>query len=303
MLGQNVFLDYDQRGLDDQYNNRKRFPYQKHFAQWAQWSEETRQKLPAFLDVSFGPDAKQTVDIFPAANAGAPIYLFIHGGYWYSLDKSDYSFVAEGMRPHGIATVINNYRLAPTSSMDEIVDDNRAMIAWLWHNAEKYGCDRDRIYICGHSAGAHLGAMLMATDWPRFDPEMPADVIKGACLIGGIYDLEPIRLSFLNAELHLTDECASRNSPILQSFPTSAPALFVVAVDEAPEFHRQSGCMHDFFCKSGHPSELITPEGLNHYNVADQLIRADSELVGRQLQHMRLAHENLHALEGKFSSI
>ena len=123
--------------------------------------------------------------------------MFIHGGYWYSLDKSDYSYVAQAMRPHGIATAVT-IRPRSAHDMDEIVRQNRAALAWLSRNAAAHGCDRDRIYVAGHSAGGHLAALLMATDWPRFSPGLPVDLVKGACAIGGIFDLEPIRLSFLN---------------------------------------------------------------------------------------------------------
>src|SRR5690606_5694007 len=110
---QRVFRDFNQDELDAQYNNRARFPdYKEHFESWTRWSEETRKRLPCKLDVAFGDSELERVDIFPAEERRAPIYVFIHGGYWYSLDKSHYSYVAEGMRPHGITTVVNNFELA-----------------------------------------------------------------------------------------------------------------------------------------------------------------------------------------------
>jgi len=123
---QRIFLDYDQAALDAQYNNRARWPdYKVHFENWGKWSAETRSKLPCHPDLAFGPDPMERLDILPAAEdssrRGAPLYVFIHGGYWYSLDKADYSYVAEGFRPHGIATAVNNFGLAPDYTMDEIV--------------------------------------------------------------------------------------------------------------------------------------------------------------------------------------
>lgn len=288
MSAEMIFRGYDQASLDDQYNNRKRFPeFSNHFKQWSDWSQETRRMLPCKTDVAFGKGEHERLDIFPAeGGGGTPIYLMIHGGYWYSLDKSDYSFIAEGMRPHGVTTVVSNYGLAPTFNMDEIVDQNRAVIAWIWKNASSFGADANQIYICGHSAGAHLAAMLIATDWPTYDPAIPVVPLKGACLIGGIFDLEPIRRSFLNEKLNLTSAQVRRNSPLDQRYEVGVPIMLVVAADEAPEFHRQSREMHDYWRSLGFQSELHVPDGLNHYNVANQLISPESDLVNMQLRHM-----------------
>jgi len=292
-----IFLDYDQAGLDAQYNNRVRWPdYKEHFAHWRTWSEETCRTLPCHLDLAFGPDPMEKLDILPAAPAadgrGAPFYVFIHGGYWYSLDKADYSYVAEGFRPHGVATAVNNFGLAPDTTMDEIVRQNRAALAWLWRNARTYGSDPDRIYVCGHSAGGHLAVMLLATDWPAFGPGLPADLVKGACSIGGLFDMEPIRLSYLNKTLKMSPEEANRNAPLLQRYPVSAPLSLVVAVDESPEYHRQSQAMADLWRKLGYPVDLLVPPGLNHFDVVNQLRDPDCELVKVQLAEMKKAFKN-----------
>ena len=289
-----IFLDYDQAGLDAQYNNRVRWPdFKEHFANWRIWSGETCRTLPCHLDLAFGPDPMEKLDILPAAPApggrGAPLYVFIHGGYWYSLDKADYSYVAEGFRPHGIATAVNNFGLAPDTTMDEIVRQNRAALAWLWRNARTYGVDPDRIYVCGHSAGGHLAVMLLATDWPAFGPGLPAGLVKGACSIGGLFDMEPIRLSYLNKTLRMSPEEASRNAPLLQRYPVSAPLSLVVAVDETPEYHRQSQAMADLWRKLGYPVDLLVPAGLNHFDVVNQLRDPACELVKVQLAEMKEA--------------
>ena len=152
-----VWRGYDREALDAQYNNRKRFPnYTGHFDAWQHWSRETRAAIPGHLDCAFGTSPVERLDIFPAAAPGAPIYVFIHGGYWYSLDKDDYSYVAEGMRPHGFATAVNNFGLAPDWDMDAIVAQNRAAIAWLWRNAAAHGGDPSRIHVAGHSAGSSI---------------------------------------------------------------------------------------------------------------------------------------------------
>jgi arylformamidase len=282
-----IYRGYDQSGLDAQYNNRARFPnFTGHFEAWQRWSTATRAVLPGALDLAFGATPPERLDLFPAERAGAPIYVFIHGGYWYSLDKSHYSYVAEGMRPHGFATAVTNFGLAPDHDMDEIVRQNRAALAWLWRNAAAHGGDPSRIYVAGHSAGGHLAAMLLATDWPAFAPDLPPAVVKGACAIGGIFDLEPIRLSFLNAKLRLTPAQVAAHSPLCCDYPGPAPLLLVVAADESAEFHRQSREMAAFWQARGYPVELVVPEGLDHFDVVNQLRDPACALVELQLRHI-----------------
>jgi len=288
-----IFREYDQAALDVQYNNRARYPdFKEHFESWGKWSEAARAELPGKLDVSFGPTPIEAVDIFPAAQPLSPIYLFIHGGYWYSLDKSDYSYVAKGMRPHGVTTVVNNFGLAPDHNMDTIVAQNRSALAWLWKNAESFGGDRERIYVCGHSAGGHLGAMLLATDWTSFDPELPMDPVKGVCAIGGIFDLEPIRLSFLNQKLHLTPEHVKKYSPLSLRYCAPAPLSLVVAVNESDEFHRQSKQMREHWRSLGWGVELLVPPDLDHFSVVNDLIDPRGMLVRHQLEQMKLAFKS-----------
>jgi arylformamidase len=285
-----VWRDYDQAGLDAQYNNRKRFPdYIDRFAAWAEWSKGSRAKLTCHLDLAFGDQDSEKLDIFPAAEAGAPLYVFIHGGYWYSLDKSDHSYVAEGMVPHGVATAVNNYVLAPNADMDEIVRQNRAALAWLWRNAGDYGVDPDRIYVTGHSAGGHLATMLLATDWPAFGDGLPPDLVKGACAISGLFELEPIYRSYLNDTLKLDADMAARNSPALQTYPNPSPLFLVLGEDESPEYHRQSEDMAAKWRALGYPCDTLVPKDLDHFAIVDCLIDPDADLVKAQLAAMKQA--------------
>lgn len=283
-----VYLDYDQDGLDAQYNNRVRFPeYAEHFANWRTWSDQARAEMPVHLDVPFGDDPSERLDVFPAARRDAPIYIFIHGGYWYSLDKADYSYVARGMAPHGVMTVVPNHGLAPGYRMDEIVRQSRAALAWLWHHAADYGGDRERIYVAGHSAGGHLGMMQLGTDWPKFDHqfdgEVSGDLIKGTCTISGIFDLEPIRLSYLNRTLTLDAAEAARNSPLSLNYPPKTPLMMVVGDLESAEYQRQNHAMAARWRALGAPLDWVAPQGLNHFNLVNQLINPESDLVRAQL--------------------
>ena len=163
-----VFGDYDQAGLDGEYDNRTKVPESMDMLQsFAAQSAELRDVMPAQLGVSFGPDGEEVLDIFPApaGTAGpAPIQVFIHGGYWKMMTKDEFSYVARAFTPRGCATVVVNYGLIPAVDMDELVRQCRAAMAWTYRNADTFGGDRERIFVSGHSAGGHLVAMMMATD-------------------------------------------------------------------------------------------------------------------------------------------
>lgn len=290
MAGDPIYRGYDQATLDLQYNNRARMPqYVEYFAQWEAWSAETRERLPAQLDVPYGELPVETLDIFPAEQPDAPIQIMIHGGYWYSLDKYHDSFVAEGFRPHGVTTVVPNYGLAPDYRMDEIVRQNRAAAAWIWRNARSFGGDPSKIYSIGQSAGGHLVAMLLATDWPAFGDDLPVDLVKGGVSISGIYDMEPIQLCYLNDKVGMDVEEARRNSPIEQRYPVSAPFMFVSGDIESDEYARQAEAMLAIWDKHGYPSQHIELPGFNHFTMAHQLKDPESELTRAVMTQMGIA--------------
>ena len=272
MNGEAIYRGYDRAALDAQYNNRARIPeYVDYFDRWLAWSAETRAALPGPRDVAYGDLSVETLDIFLAEQPGAPILVMIHGGYWYSLDKHHDSFVAEGCRPHGVATVVINYGLAPDYRMDEIVRQNRAAAAWVWRNAESFGGDASRIHALGQSAGGHLAAMLLATDWPAFGADLAADLIKSAISISGIYDLEPIRLCYLNDKVGLDQAEARRNSPVEQRYPVAAPLMLVSGDIESEEYERQAEAMAAVWEAHGYPLSWLALPGYNHFTMADQL--------------------------------
>ena len=285
MSDQRVFRGYGQSELDRQYNNRRRFPrYEELFQSWREWSAAARTRFRASLDLPYGSKPTERLDVFPADRAMAPIYVFLHGGYWQSLDKRDYSFVAEGMIPNGVTSVVPNFALAPASGMDEIVRQCRAAIAWLWQHARDMGGDPDRIYVGGHSAGGHLATMLLATDWPSFAPELPARLIKGACAISGLFDMEPIRLSYLNDTLGMSKEISERNDPLLQRYPVPASLMIVLGDEESEEYFRQVVAMADVWTRLGYPLEVRLEKRRDHFDVVHDLRLPASDLVRAQLR-------------------
>ena len=290
MAGEAIYRGYDRAALDAQYNNRARIPhYGDYFERWLAWSAQTRAALPGGRDVSYGDLPVETLDIFPAERPGAPVLIMVHGGYWYSLDKHHDSFVAEGLRPHGVATVVINYGLAPAHRMDEIVRQNRAACAWVWRNAATFGGDRTRIHALGQSAGGHLAAMLLATDWPAFGADLPADLVKSAVSISGIYDLEPIRLCYLNEALAMDEAAARRNSPVAQRYPLAAPLMLVSGDIESEEYARQAAAMAGVWEAQGYPLRRLELPGFNHFTMADQLRDSASDLTRATVALMGIA--------------
>jgi arylformamidase len=185
-------------------------------------------------------------------------------------------------------TVVPNFALAPQSGMDEIVRQNRAAIAWLWQHAHAYGGDPSRIYVGGHSAGGHLAVMLLATDWPRFAAGLPEGLVKGACAISGLFDLEPIRLCYLKDTLGMTKEVAERNDPLRQHYPVAAPLTIVLGDDESEEYYRQVVAMAGRWSKFGYPLEVRLEEGRDHFDVVNDLRQPTADLVRAQLRHFAL---------------
>ena len=246
---------------------------------YAKKSEEVRAKLEHHLDVPFGPTLAEHLDLYPAPGTEqtAPILVYLHGGYWRSRTSEEFGFVARGPASRGVATVVVNYALCPEVTIDEIVRQVRAALVWTYKNATSFGGNPQRIHVAGHSAGGHLTAMLLMTDWEG-KYRLPGNLIKGACAISGLFDLAPFPYTFLQPKLQLTWDQVLRNSPILH-LPNKAPPLLVAyGEDEPAELRRQSG---DFFAAwktKGLSASLLPLPGKNHYDVIDGFLDAESPL-------------------------
>ena len=239
-----------------------------------------RSRLPRHLDIPFGPTRAETLDIFPAAPSGpggAPVFVFIHGGYWRALSSKDFSGVALGLHARGITTVVVNYALCPFVTIDEIVRQVRAAVAWTVRHIAEFGGDPARIGVGGHSAGGHLTAMCLQTEWAR-DYGLAQDPIQAALMISGIYDIAPLRYSYLQPMIQLDDGCIRRNSPAFSARPSPTPAWITWGGNETSEFARQSAVMHAAWGAQGNTGPLRPIEGADHFTVIRGFESADSAL-------------------------
>ena len=276
-----------QEELDAQYDPERTVPDPGVYAEfYERESERLRLERDHSLDVPFGPTLAEHVDIYPAGPS-APVLVYVHGGYWRARTGREFGFVARGPVSRGVATVVPNYELCPRVTIDEIVRQARAALAWTYKNAESFGGDPDRIHVAGHSAGGHLVAMLLTTDWEG-TYGLPNDTIKGATVISGLFDLAPFPYTFLQPKLQLTWDEVRRNSPILHLPAVSPPLLVAYGGDETDEFKRQSEAFLGAWGAKGLPGERLVLPGKNHYDVIDGFLDAGSPLLSAIFGRMGL---------------
>ena len=254
-----------QAQLDAQYNPAIKLPDPtapaKHYV--AQ-SALARQTLRCVLDVPYGPTLAETLDIFSADVPNAPVFVFIHGGYWRAFSSKEFSCVALGLQPLGITTVVVNYALCPYVTLDEITRQVRAAVAWTHRHIAAYGSDPARLALGGHSAGAHLTAMCLQTRWVE-DYGLPADPLAAAVLVSGIYDIAPLRYSYLQPMIQLDDGIIRRNSPMFGVRPCKTPIWVNWGSEETPEFERQAGSFLAAWQSACNSGELSALPDADHY--------------------------------------
>jgi arylformamidase len=274
--------------LSREYNNRELFPdHPRHFARWTESSARARSTMTCYLDVAYGSSAGEALDIFPARKGDGSALLFIHGGYWRSLDKRDFSFLAPAWVDAGVSLVVVNYDLCPKVTIERIVQQMLAASAWLYRSAERYGMDEERLFVSGHSAGGHLAAMMLAALWPVFDRSLPRDLYKGALAVSGVYDLRPLtQVSWLNGDLRLDEESALKLSPAFVPPATHAPLYLTVGGLESSEFKRQNALLAQRW-KPVLGGDLAMP-GRDHFTVIDGLADPGNALFAAARRMMGL---------------
>jgi arylformamidase len=277
--------------LNAQYNNRARVAdHADYFAQWARESQQARDGLACVLDVPFidaaiGPatPAPPSLDVFPSARPNSPVLLFIHGGWWRSLDKRDHSFIAPPFVQADVTVVIPNYNLCPTVGIDTIAWQMAQALAWTHRHVAKYGGDAQRIVVAGHSAGGHLAAMLLCCDGRKVASDLPAQMSASALSISGVFDMQPLRQTpFLKADLRLTEATALRVSPAFFPAPRGRMTAVYGAL-ESEEFARQSRLIQTRWARSVVPVCEAVPD-TNHFSVLNELANPKSRLHHQALE-------------------
>jgi arylformamidase len=278
-----------QEELDAQYNLRVVFP--EIATRYEEFCEHESQKLRAefdhSLDLPFGPTLAEHVDVYPApgTDAGAPVLVYVHGGFWVLRTSKEFGFVARGPASRGVATVVTNYATAPAVTMGEMVRQTRAAVAWAYRNAPSFGGDPDRLHVVGHSAGGHLVATLLMTDWEG-EYGLPRDIIKSATAISGLYDLSPFPYTFLQPKLQLSASDVLEYSPILHVPDAAPPLLLPYGELETDGFKGQSEDFVKAWKSRGLDGATLPITGKNHFDIVDGFLDAGSPLLTPILERM-----------------
>ena len=245
----------------------------------AEMSHKVVTNLDCFKDVQYGNDEPQKLDIFPAAVDRAPILVDIHGGGWRSGSRNIRSFPASSVTKAGVMWVPIDYGLAPNYSIHQMVDHVRSAIVWLYHNVSKYGGDPSKLYVSGNSAGGHLTGCILMPDWHK-NFGVPSDIIKGACAISGVYDLQALVHAEYgyNDELGMDIETAQNFSPLFHLPPTGCPLIVSYGAPEPNEFRRQSRVYYEAWKDGGFPATEIVVNGAHHFAMSRQMSDPNSAL-------------------------
>ncbi|GAB0197567.1 kynurenine formamidase isoform X2 [Grus americana] len=268
--------DMTAEALEEQYSPSRWSPrlgrdavIQAHLAATAAGTQRARAGAQTSLHVPYGDGEREKLDVyFPTDPSGTfPVLVYIHGGYWQCLSKDESGFAAPPLVSRGVGVVAVGYDTAPEGHMDAMVLQVRRSLAFL---AQQYPGIRG-IYLCGHSAGAHLAAMVLSTDWTEYGvvPD-----IKGAVLVSGVYDLEPILHTYVNDALNMSREVARRNSPMLcvsPAAPAACEVLVAMAQHDSPEFRRQSQEYGQALRAAGWSVSLLDLAGVDHFDIIEKL--------------------------------
>jgi arylformamidase len=275
-------IAYTPEFVERGYNNRAAVPdHPSWLARFAESSANARSALAPKQDLRYGPGPKETLDLFLPAGPARATFLFLHGGYWRALDKSDFSFVAPPFVAEGCAVAVANYDLCPEVSIAKIVEQCRQAVAWLIRSGGAHGAHPGRVVVGGHSAGGHLAAMLLVTDWATEGLGLAHDPILGAVSVSGVHDLAPMVHFSFNADFRLDDAEAARLSPVRLTPRSRAPLVLAVGADETSEFVRQTRILWDAWPANrpaGARAPLIVPER-HHFSVVMDYADPASELT------------------------
>ena len=289
--GPPVWLDMGQAQLDEVYNNRAYAPNGAQVAERSRRRNAAAQaRLGPPLKFAYGTDPVETLDVYRARQDGAPIHVYLHGGAWRAGLAESYAYLAEPFVNSGAAMALVDFAPveAARNGLPTLVRQVRDAVAWTYRNAAQFGGDPDRIYLSGHSSGGHLAGMVLTTDW-RASYGLPEHLIKGGMCASGMYDLEPVRRSYRNDYLHLTDELVEELSPQRHVERLSAPVIVAYGSHETREFQRQARDFAATVEAAGKPARLLPGPGYNHFEIIVSLADPYGLLGFAALDQMGLA--------------
>ncbi|MFR0713594.1 alpha/beta hydrolase [Enterobacterales bacterium BD_CKDN230030183-1A_HGKHYDSX7] len=289
------------QALDEQYDVEKTVPdFGEYVSYYVENSARARQQLTCSLDVRYGAAEEETVDIFypsdDAIDGLKPAVFFIHGGFWKATTSKEWSFVAQGLAKLGVVTVVENYTLCPKVSVAEIIEQHRAAYAYIWMNAARFGIDRNRIVLVGHSVGGHGVAELLATHaWGEYG--LTPTPYKAAIAVSGLFDVRPIPHTFAGPILGLSVSDAESLSPYLRISNNRVPLQVVVGTQETDEFIRQSLDYISTCAEQGWEVEKYIP-AKNHFDILDEFFHGEGVMIDYLCHHLALTRaEHANASE------
>ena len=287
--GPRVWLDMDQAELDDAYDQSVYAPNQKQVTgRYVTNSNAVRARLGAPKRFAYGPTPAEGLDVWATKRPNAPVNVFVHGGAWRVGSASAYAFPAELFVNAGAHFVVLDF--APITDLGgdlaAMAGQVRRGIAWVHSNAKSFGGDPDRIFISGHSSGAHLAGVALITDWKK-NFGLPADTVKGALCCSGMYDLKPVRLSARSRYVKFTDEMEDALSAQRHLERLNTPVVLAHGTLETPEFQRQSRDFAAAVKAAGKPVQLLVAPGYNHFEILETLANPYGLLGRAALEQMK----------------
>ena len=286
-----VWLDMDQKELDDAYDQSVYAPNQQQIIRrYASNSEAARQRLGSPKRFAYGPTPIEALDVYVTSRPNAPVNVFIHGGAWRGGLAKDYAFLAELFVRAGSHYVVLDFInvLEAGGSLMPMADQVRRAVAWVYRNAHMFGGDPNRLYISGHSSGAHLAGVVLITDWQK-DFDLPHDIVKAGLCCSGMFDLKPVRLSARSSYVKFSDEIEQALSAQRHLHRLNCPAIIVHGSLETPEFQRQARDFAAAAKSAGKRVQLFVGEGYNHFEIAETLASPYGLLGRAVLEQMKLA--------------
>jgi arylformamidase len=288
--GPRVWLDMNQQELDAAYDQSKYAPNQPQIQERRQASSKrARSALGAPLRLAYGPSEIEQLDVYRADATNAPVLVFIHGGAWRNGRSADFAFLAESFVHAGAHAVILDFTNIDAAGGDLMIMARqvRGAVAWVYNNAASFGGDPRRIHVSGHSSGGHLAATVVTADWQK-DFGLPKDVLRGALLCSGMYDLEPVRLSARSKYVKFTDEIEAELSAQRHIDRLNCPLIVGYGTCETPEFQRQARDFSAAVKSAGKPVDLLVGEGYNHFEILETLANPYGLLGRAVLEQMGL---------------